>query len=88
MEVELTTGEIMVLELVLARCAERNLDTWTLNRRLWIRPQLDELQGRGLLQWVFDEDANFKVTLTEKGQALQGLTMSGTSEIARIGIDA
>jgi hypothetical protein len=62
---QLTTAEALVLEVLVAH---RLLGAGhsTLDRRLWVKPQLEALRGRGLLTWTFDEDANFRVTTTDR----------------------
>lgn len=79
------TGEVMVLELVRVHSELTGSDTYTFHNRLWIREQLDELAGRGLLRWSFDEEANFKVELLADGKAVPVNGMAGCDEVVMLG---
>ena len=56
----LTTAESLIVELVIAH---RLLQTpyTVLSNRHWVRPQLDSLRERGLIDWSFDSEANFQI---------------------------
>ena len=58
----LTTAQALLVETLVAHKLLGATHT-TLHRDLWIKPQLDELHHFGLLDWRFDEDANFRVTV-------------------------
>lgn len=75
----------MVLDLILAHCARTGSDTWTFHNRLWVREQLDELRGRGLITWEFDADANFKVTLTNELKPVPTYLLTGADELVMLG---
>lgn len=62
---QLTTAESLVLEVLVAH---RLLGAQhsTIDRRLWVRPQLEALRELLLVEWTYDEDANFRVTATEQ----------------------
>lgn len=79
------TGEVMVLELIRTHGALSGSDTYIFNRRLWIRQELDELAGRGLIRWSFDDDANFAVELLPEGRAVPINGTAGSDEVAMLG---
>lgn len=56
----LTTAESLIVELVAAHHA-LGLPATTLSNRLWVRPQLEALQVLGVVSWVFDENADFRI---------------------------
>jgi hypothetical protein len=62
---ELTTAETLVLEVLVAHTLLGAQHT-TLNRRLWVKPQLETLRELGLVTWTYDEDANYQVTATDR----------------------
>ena len=60
---QLTTAETLLMEVLVAHRllgAEHS----TLDRGLWVKPQLETLREHGLVTWTFDENANFQVTPT------------------------
>lgn len=61
----LTTAETLVLEVLVAHNLLGAQHT-TLDRRLWVKPQLETLRELGLVTWTYDEDANFLVTATDR----------------------
>jgi hypothetical protein len=63
MYARLTTAEALVLEVLVAHKL-LGAPYSTFDSRLWIKPQLETLQEHGLIDWTFDEDANFRVTST------------------------
>ena len=65
MQPHLTTAETLVLEVLVAQTL-LGVQPTTLDRRLWVKPQLETLRDYGLVTWTFDEDANFRVTSTEQ----------------------
>ena len=62
---QLTTAETLVLEVLVAHKL-LGAQHSTLDRRLWIKPQLETLREFGLVTWAYDEDANFRVTATDQ----------------------
>lgn len=62
---QLTTAETLVLEVLVAHQRLGAQDT-TLDRRLWVKPQLETLRELGLVTWTYDENADFRVTATEQ----------------------
>jgi hypothetical protein len=65
MSPHLTTAESLVLEVLVAHKL-LGAPHSTLDRCLWVKPQLETLREHGLVTWTFDEDANFRVTSTEQ----------------------
>ena len=71
----LTTAETLVLEVLVAHNLLGAQHT-TLDRRLWVKPQLETLRELGLVTWTYDEDANFLVTSTDElMQTTEALTI-------------
>ena len=64
MQRHLTTAETLVVEILVAHKLLGAPHT-TLDRRLWVKPQLETLQELGLITWTYDEDANFRVASTD-----------------------
>jgi hypothetical protein len=62
---QLTTAETLVLEVLVAHKL-LGAQHSTLDRRLWIKPQLETLREFGLVTWTYDKDANFRVTATDR----------------------
>jgi hypothetical protein len=62
---QLTTAETLVLEVLVAHKL-LGAQHSTLDRRLWIKPQLETLREFGLVTWTYDENANFLVTATDR----------------------
>jgi len=62
---QLTTAETLVLEVLVAHKL-LGAQHSTLDRRLWVKPQLETLREFGLVTWTYDEDANFRVTATDR----------------------
>ena len=60
-----TTAETLVLETVVLGTM-LGLDHWVFSNRCWVQPQLEALSHHGLVTWRFDENADFKVTPTER----------------------
>ena len=65
MSPQLTTASTLVLEVLVAHKL-LGVPHSTLDRCLWVKPQLEALRERGLITWTYDEDANFRVTSTEQ----------------------
>jgi len=65
MSPHLTTAESLVLEVLVAHKL-LGAPHSTLDRCLWVKPQLETLREHGLVTWTFDEDANFRVISTEQ----------------------
>ena len=64
MQRHLTTAETLVVEILVAHKLLGAPHT-TLDRNLWVKPQLETLQELGLITWTYDEDANFRVASTD-----------------------
>jgi hypothetical protein len=65
MSPHLTTAETLVLEVLVAHKL-LGAPHSTLDKCLWVKPQLETLREHGLVTWTFDEDANFRVTSTDQ----------------------
>jgi hypothetical protein len=60
----LTTAESLIVEVLVAHQLLGVKHT-VLPNSLWVRPQLEDLRARGLVEWDFDHDANFEVRPSE-----------------------
>lgn len=53
----------MIVELLVAQSL-RGASSTTLAHRYWVKPQLEELEERGLITWRYDQDGDFAVVVT------------------------
>jgi hypothetical protein len=60
---DLNTPETMILEALVGRVVS-GAGSWTFEHRLFLKPYLESLTGKGLVTYRLDEDANWVVTPT------------------------
>ena len=82
---QLTTAEALLLEVLVAHKL-LGAQHSTLDRRLWVRPQLEALRELLLVDWTYDQDANFRVVATE--QLMSNAEAMAIADRLRAGVPA